>query len=69
MAAAGSQPLCALIGGYGTRKYPARGRTATSVAATDLLYYFAEITIATPQLTKNLDCLIGGGIILCGNVV
>lgn len=35
-----------------------------------LLYYnFTEITITTPPLTKILDRLIGGGIVLCGDGV
>jgi hypothetical protein len=34
-----------------------------------LLYYFTEITITTPPLTRILNRLIGGGIILCGDVV
>jgi hypothetical protein len=34
-----------------------------------VLYNFTEITITTPPLTRILDRLIGGGIILCGDVV
>ena len=32
-------------------------------------YYGLTSTITTPPLTRILDRLIGGGIILCGNVV
>ena len=44
--------------------------TATRLAATDFITYnFTEITITTPPLTRILDHLIRGGIILCGDVV
>jgi hypothetical protein len=43
---------------------------ATRLAATDFITYnFTKITITTPPLTRILDRLFGGGIILCGDVV
>jgi hypothetical protein len=43
---------------------------AIHLAAIDfIIYKFTEITITTPPLARILDRLIGGGIILCGDVV
>jgi hypothetical protein len=54
----------------GKRQFSGKVRAATNVAATDFTTYnFTDITIATPPLTRILDRLIGGGIILCGDVV
>ena len=59
----------------GKREFSGKVRAATNVAATCLAatdfitYNFTEITITTPPLTRILDRLIGGGIILCGDVV
>jgi hypothetical protein len=56
----------------GKRNFPARYAQhkvrATRLAATDF-YIFTEITMTTPPLTRVLDRLIGGGIILCDDVV
>jgi hypothetical protein len=59
----------------GKREFSGKVGAATNVAATRLVttdfitYNFTEITITTPPLTRILDRLIGGGIILCGDVV
>jgi hypothetical protein len=54
----------------GKREFSGTVRAATNVAATDFITYnFTEITITTPPLTRILDRLTGGGIILCGDVV
>ena len=42
--------------------------TATRLAARDF-YNFTEITMTTPPLTRIIDRLIGGGIILCDDIV
>ena len=64
---AAHRPLFAIIGRCRDAGIFRQGRTATSVAATDFITYnFTEITITTPLLTRILDRLIGGGIILCG---
>jgi hypothetical protein len=42
--------------------------TATRLAATDF-YNFTEITITILPLTRIIDCLIRGGIILCDDIV
>jgi hypothetical protein len=53
----------------------ARNVAATSSAATRstavdfTTYNFTEITITTPLMTRIVNRLFGGGIILCGNVV
>ena len=46
-------------------------RAATNVVANSHRFYynFTEITTTTPSLTRILDCLIGGDIILCGDLV
>jgi hypothetical protein len=50
--------------------YAATSVAATHSAATDVIIYkLTEITINTPLQARILDRVIGGGIILCGDVV
>jgi hypothetical protein len=63
---------CNLIGGCRGTGFTGKVRVATNAVATrSAATDFTEITTSTttPPLTKILDCLIGGGISACGDVV
>jgi hypothetical protein len=71
---ASHRPLFALLGGcreagFSGKISRSHKRRSHTFSSHRFYYNFTEITITTPSLTRILDRLIRGGIILCGDVV